>query len=244
MMETKWVEWVTRMGRHQRWAFASLCILILSLSVNTLFISPEPALAALDLFSSEAESIGLQTTGELSAVELRELVPPLSASSADQIAGVIAPGVFSLPVLQQPENEPWFVSSAPRAVTQFNLAVEYGSLGFLAHNTLAGSVFYDLDIGEDFIVVYGNGDLARFRVVETRSFQALDPNNPYSEFRVLDGSERTLTSTDLFHQVYAQPHRAVLQTCLEAEGDPNWGRYFVIAYPVSGRFSLFDSLPH
>jgi hypothetical protein len=244
-METSMVGRVKRVGRRERVVIASLFLLVFILVFNILFISPQPALAdlaSLDAFTSETLNIGLQATGELSAFDLTEFAPPASAPEADQIAGVYAPGVFSLPVIQQPAEEPWFVSSAPQTVTQFNLAGEYGSLGFLAHNTLAGSSFYDLEIGQEIIVVYGDGELARFKVGEIYSYQALDPDSPYSVFKGLEGSKKELTSTDLFHLIYAKPHRVVFQTCLEAEGDPNWGRYFVIAYPVSSRFSLFDFL--
>jgi len=160
--------------RGERWVIASLFSLVFLLVINILFISPQPALAdlaSLDAFTTETLNIGLQTTGELSAYDLTEFAPPATAPNADQIAGVYVPGVFSLPVIQQPEEEPWFVSSAPQTITQFNLAAEYGSLGFLAHNTLAGSAFYKLEIGHEIIVVYGDGELARFKVAEVQSFQ-------------------------------------------------------------------------
>jgi len=92
-------------------------------------------------------------------------------------------------------------------------------------------------------VVYGDGEWMKFMVGEIQSYQALEPDSPYSVFRETDRSGKDLTSTDLFHRVYAKPHTAVFQTCIESNGDPNWGRYFVIAYPVSGRFRLFDSTP-
>lgn len=237
------IEWVKGAGRRERWVIASLFFLVFIFVINILFISPQPALASLDAFTQDSLNIGLQTTGELSARDLAELVPSASALDSDQIVGVHVPGIFSLPVIQQPEDKPWFVSSAPKTITQFNLAGDYGSLGFLAHNTLAGGVFYNLIIGDEILVVYGDGELARFKVGEIRSYQALDPDSPYSIFREMNGSGKELTSTELFHLIYAKPHRAVFQTCLEAEGDPNWGRYFVIAYPISGRFSLFESFP-
>jgi hypothetical protein len=158
---------VKRVGRRERWVIASLFFLVFILVINILFISPQPVLAdlaSLEAFTNGTLNIGLQTTGEVSAYELTEFAPPASAPDADQIVGVYVPAVFSLPVIQQPEEEPWFVSSAPQTITQFNLAGEYGSLGFLAHNTLAGSEFYKLEIGQEFIVVYGDGELARFKV--------------------------------------------------------------------------------
>jgi hypothetical protein len=246
MMGSKLVLWGKRFGRGERTVLACLCLLVFLVFINLLFISPQPALAGLtplEVITGDSQSIGLQATGELSDFDLTKLVPAASAPDADQIVGVYAPGVFSLSVIQQPQDKPWFVSSAPNLITQFMLAGEYGSLGFLAHNTLAGSAFFDLELGQEIIIIYGDGELARFRIGEVYNYQALDPDNPYSVFRELDGSNKVLSSTELFHEIYAKPHRAVFQTCLEGEGDPNWGRHFLIAYPVSGRFSLFDTFP-
>jgi hypothetical protein len=75
-------------------------------------------------------------------------------------------------------------------------------------------------------------------------YQALDPDNPYSSFRPAEGIGKDLSSTELFNLIYAVANRAVFQTCIEKNGDPNWGRYFVIAYPVREHFSLFDLLSY
>jgi hypothetical protein len=200
---------------------------------------PSPRFEAL---SSEGSRLALQTTGEFSAIDLSDFATINNVVDPDQIVAVYAAGLFALPVVQQPQDRPWFVSSASKTITQFALASEYGSLGFLAHNTLAGSAFYELEVGQEVRIVLGDGDSRRFVVEEIISYQALDPDNPYSFFRPAEGLGKDLSSTELFNLVYAVPNRAVFQTCIEENGDPNWGRYFVIAYPVKERFSLFDLL--
>jgi hypothetical protein len=222
----------------------SIVFLLVSLF---LLLNPQPAQAALTPFenpSGGGQRLGLQTTGEFTEIDLSNFITAADVIEEDQIVGVVATGVFALPVVQQPVDKPWFVSSTSDTITQFGLASEYGSLGFLAHNTLAGSVFYELQIGQEVRVILGDGDSQRYIVSEILSYQALDPNSPYSVFRPLDGRGKDLTSTDLFNLIYAVPNRVVFQTCLEKNGDHNWGRYFVIAYPVRARFSLFDLLSY
>mgnify|MGYP005847246307 CR=1 FL=1 len=111
-----------------------------------------------------------------------------TSGDPDQIAGLFLTGRLELPVLQQPNNNPGFVSSDPDSVTQFRLASQY----------------------------------------------ALSPNSPYSNFVNLDDPERKIISVnDLFFSIYAQPGRLILQTCIEADGQPSWGRLFIIAAPVA-----------
>ncbi len=210
-----------------------------------LLLNPQPVQAALATLENPLRGgprLALQTTGEFSTLNLSDFGVAVDIKDTNQIVAVYAPGVFALPVVQQPNEKPWFVSSAPNTVTEFGLASEYGATGFLAHNTLAGSVFLELQIGQEVMVVLADGRTRRYEVGIVMRYQALDPDNPYSVFRSLDGKGKDLSSTDLFNLIYAVPNRVVFQTCLENNGDPNWGRYFVIAYPVRARFSIFDLL--
>jgi hypothetical protein len=220
----------------------SIVFLFVSLFI---LLNPQPvqaALTTLDHSSDGSQRLALQATGEISTLNLSELIPPTDIVDSEQVVGVYAPGLFVLPVVQQPVDKPWFVSSESNIITQFRLASDYGSMGFLAHNTLAGSFFTGLEIGREVWVILGDGDSRRYVVGEIRSYQALDPVNPYSSFRPANGRGKDLSSTDLFNLIYAVPNRVVFQTCIERDGDQNWGRYFVIAYPVRERFSLFDIL--
>jgi hypothetical protein len=205
-------------------------------------LSAQATLTSLKNPSAEETRLALQTTGELSALTLSDFASTADTIDSKQVVGVYAPGVFTLPVIQQPDSKPWFVSSKPNTITQFGLASEYGSMGFLAHNTLAGNVFNKLQVGQEVRVIRGDGDTQRFIVGEITRYQALDPDNPYSVFRPVEGRGKDLSSTELFNLIYAVPHRVVFQTCIEYGGDPNWGRYFVIAYLVKERFSIFDIL--
>ena len=233
--------------RRERIVVGFLFAIVFLLVSLSLLLNPQPAQAALTTYESPSgggQKLALQTTGEITAVDLSNFIIAADDIETDQIVGIYAPGVFALPVVQQPKDKPWFVSSASDTITQFGLASDYGSMGFLAHNTLAGSVFYELQIGQEVRVILGDGDTQRYVVGEILSYQALDPDSPYSVFRPMDGRGNDLTSTDLFNLIYAVPNRVIFQTCLEKNGDPNWGRYFIIAYPVRARFSLFDLLSY
>jgi hypothetical protein len=220
----------------------SIVFLLVSIS---LFLNPQPVqadLTSLENSSSGGQRFALQTTGEFSALSLSDFITAPDIVDSKQIVGVYAPGLFVLPVIQQPEGKPWFVAAEPDIITEFGLAADYGSTGFLAHNTLAGSAFLELQIGQEVMVILADGGSQRYEVREVMRYQALDPDNPYSVFRSVDGKGKDLSSTDLFNLIYAVPNRVVFQTCLENNGDPNWGRYFVIAFPIRERFSIFDLL--
>jgi hypothetical protein len=179
----------------------------------------------------------LPKTNTVNHPSLIELRSALSHGSEGQIVGVYAPGNFALPVIQQPSSNPGFVSADPEAITQFSLATEYGTIGFLAHNTLSGAHFFDLEVGQTIALLYGDGSVKRYIIREQRSFQALTPSSPYSRFRETNGSTDEISSTDLFNQIYTEEGQLIFQTCLASHGVDNWGRYFVIAIPA-------DGLPH
>ncbi len=152
---------------------------------------------------------------------------------AGVLVGVYAPQDFAFPVVQQPGGEANYVATEPDVVTQFAAPSSYGTVGLLAHDNLAGAQFYKLQPGETFFLVFGDGAIKPFLVQAIRQFQALQPQDPYSNFVDLKQPGTQLTSADVFAQIYTQPDQVVLQTCLERDGDPSWGRTFVIAAPRS-----------
>jgi len=169
----------------------------------------------------------------LLARELNIFASKVMTGNPSTIAGVFVDDEFELPVVQQPSGAPGFVSGQEGVVTQFGLANQYGSIGILAHNTLSGAFFFDLQPGEQIYLVYGDGSTEHYRVTSVRHFQALQPNSDYSEFLDLDNNGAYYSVGDLFYEVYAQPGQLVLQTCIAANGVSSWGRLFVLAEKVS-----------
>lgn len=169
----------------------------------------------------------------ISAAALSSFAASVATSgNPNQAAGIFAQGLFAAPIVQQPSSAPGYVSSQAEIATQFGMAAQYGSVALLAHNYLLGEQFFDIDMGEVLALVYGDGHIQTYRVIEVWEYQALSPNSPYSDFVDLnDPSGERISVTNLFYKVYAQEGKLVLQTCIEANGDPSWGRLFIIAQP-------------
>ena len=175
---------------------------------------------------------------------LETFIEQVQNGDAATVRGIYAPGLFADAVAQQPHDDPAFVSSEEDTVTQFGLAASHGSIGLLAHNSLAGQNFFALRAGQIFLLIYGDGSRTAFRVTRLLRARALNPESIRSNFIDLD-TGHFLTAARLFDSVYDQPGRLILQTCIEAEGDPSWGRLFVIAEPYAegdpGQPLLFEA---
>jgi hypothetical protein len=112
------------------------------------------------------------------------------------------------------------------------MANDFGTIGILAHNYLAGDQFFQLEDGMEVYIIYGDGSYAAYLITEIRRFQALQPNSPYSNFLDLDDNNTQLSATQLFDQIYDQPGNVIFQTCISANGINTWGRIFISAEPI------------
>jgi len=149
---------------------------------------------------------------------------------ADTLRGAYVPDLLALPVVQQPADQPFYVSSRDGELTQFAAVSRYGNIGLLAHNMFSGRLFSSLALGQEVRLVYGDGRVEYFVVAEILRFQALQPESVTSSFRNLDKDE-VLTAGDMFNRAYTGKRHLVLQTCIAANGNSSWGRLFVIALP-------------
>jgi hypothetical protein len=162
---------------------------------------------------------------------LQTFVQDVATGQADVVTGIFVNEEFALDVVQQPANNPGFISEEDDVVTDFAMARDYGTIGMLAHNYLAGEQFDELVIGDEIYLVYGDNQFTTYTIVSIENYQALSPHSPTSDFvRLDDGSK--LSATDLFYRVYGQEDALVLQTCIENEGELSWGRLFIIAEPT------------
>ena len=148
----------------------------------------------------------------------------------DILRGIYVTDALALPVIQQPASSAGYVSNKDGEATQFGMASQYGNIGLLAHNHLAGKSFSQLMIGQEVRLVYGDGHVEYFVITEILKYQALQPTSPYSSFKNLN-KEETLTAEQMFKRVYLGDHHVTFQTCIEANGNLSWGRLFVIAVP-------------
>jgi hypothetical protein len=149
---------------------------------------------------------------------------------ADVLRGVYVANTLALPVIQQPSGNPGYVSNYEGQLTQFSMASQFGNLGLLAHNHLAGKSFSQLAVGQEVRLVYGNGKVEYFVITEILGYQALQPTSVQSAFRDL-ATDATITANQLFERVYTGEHHLTFQTCIEANGNLSWGRLFIVAEP-------------
>ncbi|HUG34994.1 MAG TPA: hypothetical protein VMJ90_09510 [Anaerolineales bacterium] len=167
----------------------------------------------------------------------RETLPPMEQFAVelmngepDDLKGIYIPGVMAYEVLPQPEDSPAFVAPEDDALTRFEMASEYETTGLLAHNHLAGADFFLLEDGQLIHLIYGDGRTETFIIRRFLRYQALSPNSVTSDFVDLETGEH-LTASQLFLKIYNRPGDLVLQTCIQAEDEPSWGRLFIIAAP-------------
>jgi len=149
---------------------------------------------------------------------------------ADVLRGVYVSSALALPVVQQPNNNPGYVSSRNGLATQFSMAAQYGNIGLLAHNNLSGRSFSHLAVGQEVRLIYGNGRVEYFVITEILQYQALQPTSMLSAFRDL-ATDETITANQLFEHIYTGKRHVTFQTCIEANGNLSWGRLFIVAEP-------------
>jgi hypothetical protein len=146
------------------------------------------------------------------------------------LRGAYADNLFALPIVQQPDYNAGYVSTAANTLTEFSMASEVGNVGLLAHNYRSGQYFNQLLPGRKMQLVYGDGHIEYFVVAHVYRYQASSPFSVTSDFVDLDTHEY-LTATALFAKVYKGPRHVTFQTCINRDGNSSWGRLFVIATP-------------
>ena len=174
-------------------------------------------------------------------------LPPPAASPADSpeilefsrrvvngqpgaLCGLYVAGILALRVVQQPADDPGYISSEDGTATQFQKADLFDAVGLLAHNTLAGRDFFKLSAGQELILVYGDGRIKHFHVSELADYQRLTLADLRSDFLPLASSQKQ-TADQVFARFYKQAHRLTLQTCLRRGDIADWGVHFVVADP-------------
>jgi hypothetical protein len=136
-------------------------------------------------------------------------------------------------VAGQPTGSIGYVSNMPGVVTRFQQADKLGSIGLIAHNYLSGEEFFGLQIGDRIMMTDELvNETSEYRVIAVEQYQALQPTSIHSQFRNLDNDE-TISAHQLSQRIYGQAGHMILQTCIENEGNLEWGRLFIIAEPIN-----------
>jgi hypothetical protein len=172
---------------------------------------------------------------------LNTFIETVTDGNASALRGVYVANVMALAIVQQPVGNPGYVSTAESVATQFSIATEVGNVGLLAHNTQAGIFFSSIKQGDRIILVYGDGRIESFMANNIQRYQALDPLNPYSEFKDVD-TQITFTAEELFNSVYRGEYHLTLQTCIENNGNSSWGRLFIVATPIENENIIQENI--
>ena len=195
--------------------------------------SAEQAATAVAVAAAAALSPAANTILDTALPLLDLFIASVTTQNAQQLTGIYVPGRFALPVVDQPAGDLDFVSPEDGTVTQYRRPERFGVTALLAHNYLSGASFFDLHPGQQILLVYGDGQVVAFQVNRIDRYQALEPHNTASDF--VDLSEPaggSITHQQLFDLVYTTPNQLVLQTCISANGEPSWGRIFIVASPL------------
>ena len=194
------------------------------------------------LFFNPIPSKALEN-GEATLPNFAEFSKAVQNGDANVLRGIYVPDVLAFPVVQQPTGNAGYVSSIDGELTQFAMPSQFGNAGILAHNNLSGRFFFDLAIGQEVRLVYGDGKVEYFVITQILKYQAFQPNSPYSDFRDLSNDE-ILTAEQLFRKVYQGDRHVTFQTCIAANGISTWGRIFVIAEPRTQSLDLHHFWHH
>lgn len=149
----------------------------------------------------------------------------------DDINGVYLGENHFLHVVNQPANNPEYVSDISGTATSFQSASRYGNIGLIAHNYLSGRYFYELKIGDRVYVMDGFQQRRSYRVTAIHKYQALNPHSSRSNFIDLETGQ-IQSVKDVFNRIYTGDHHLVLQTCIEKGNIKEWGRLFIMAEPA------------
>jgi len=161
-----------------------------------------------------------------------QFIADVKNGEANQVVGIWVDNVLALQVVYQPATNPGYVSTEDETATYFLYPWQKaGNHGLLAHNYLAGRYFFNLKVGDIISLVFGDGNYEDFEITQIKDFQALQPDDPYSNFIDLDTGEQ-LTVNSVFLEVYMGDYHTTLQTCIAQGSETEWGRQFVLAPPL------------
>lgn len=157
-----------------------------------------------------------------------QFVQSIANGDGSQRVGVYVEDLFQYPIVEQPSSDPAWITSNFGEVTEFRIVRQQtGNEGLIAHNYLAGGLFFSLQVGDIAELVLGDGSVIEFEIFAIEDYQALSPNSPTSNFLSLATGEK-LSASDLFYRVYGGNMTLTFQTCINRDNISTWGRTFII----------------
>jgi hypothetical protein len=189
------------------------------LPINDPSISPSTILAATQM-----------ATPEPTLPALPSFIAQVTNGEADTLVGIYVKGIMALHIVQQPNGDPAYIDLSDGSATQYYRASIYGTIGLLAHNYLSGRHFFEISLGTDLILVYGDGRTSQYTVSEIGDYQRLSLTDVRSDFVDLATNEQKNVD-EVFAHYYQQKQVLTLQTCIAQNGKSDWGVRFILARP-------------
>jgi hypothetical protein len=188
--------------------------------------SPNPFKTFIPFITHHAED----TIANPPLPSLADFIGNVIDASGKGVRGVYVPAAFAYYVVSQPDGNYSFISTQPNTVTEYSLA-STGVEGLLGHVALSGKAFSTLTSNQDLVLIWADGSTRHFKIAYSHRYQALEPNSANTYFIDLENGA-TVTPADLFIEYYMGSAHITFQTCILKDGNPNWGRLFVVAEPV------------
>jgi hypothetical protein len=173
-------------------------------------------------------------TPEPNLPSLESFVAQVTNGGAASLVGIYVKDVMALQIVQQPGGDPTYIDRMEGTATQFYKASLFGAIGLLAHNDLSGRYFFNITLGTDLVLVYGNGRTAHYMVSEIGDYQRLSLTDLRSDFVDLTTNQKKNVD-EVFAHYYEQKQALTLQTCIAQNGILDWGVRFVLARPLQIR---------
>ena len=164
-------------------------------------------------------------------LSLSDFSRQVAGGSPGVLSGLYVPGIMALRIVPQPGGNTAYISTENGTATQFQKANAFGAIGLLAHNTLSGSLFFNIRLGQNVALVYGDGRVTHYQVTEIADYQRLTEADLRSDFLQLDTNQRW-TADQIFARFYGNSSRLTLQTCIQRGEMADWGVHFVVADPT------------
>ena len=163
---------------------------------------------------------------------LEDFITSVIDGRASSVRGLYIPGLIALRIVPQPDGQFDFISYEEDTATQFQSPALFGVIGLLAHNFLSGHFFFQVLPGQVLTIIYGDGQTEDFQVAEIHDYERLIELDLHSDFQDIQ-NDQTLSADQVFQLYYQGAHHLTLQTCLEKDGNWNWGIRMIMAFPVS-----------
>lgn len=164
--------------------------------------------------------------------DLGELIASVTNGNPAQVVGGYIPAVLAARVIQQPVDQPGWVSPEAGTLTEYHPASQLGNLGLLAPTETAQALFDQMAAGQNLTIIQGDGSLREYQISVIMTFQALDPANPNSDYLILPVGVR-IPYDELLNCVYGGSDHVVFETTIHQPDVPNWGKLFVAAFPAA-----------